>query len=398
VEKHFRLRFIHFASLCCVIFVSCLSTSGQTVSLQLRTKPGRTEFHVGEVIPIDLLFTATTPNSYERNRGVQLPEPYPMPDTFFIEPREGWADPLGDYRKALFEAMHSGHFPMGGSIFSAKHVLRQEPYVLSLILNDYVRFFRPGRYALQIQDSGVISVTTQPGAMSEHLALTSNRLEIVILPADSEWQRNQLRESLDSLAQLEEAIDSHARSYKSGLADSCVSLRAMGIPASGTAMVNALRNEGLFSTCSFQVGILEFPDQRFILDRLRERLKDPDFPVTPTFFNTMAMISLEAEGHSNQLFGLGRDKIDRRLAQDLLSVVSLKRGQAKVQAISTLVTICFAAYGGYMGEFAHVRGEPSRLNARVLRVATANSEQLSAGVQTILRNYRNAHSSVTPRP
>ena len=46
----------------------------------------------------------------------------------------------------------------------------------------------------------------------------------------------------------------------------------MGIPAAGTTMVDALRDEDLFSTCSFQVGLLEFPNSKFILDRLRERL------------------------------------------------------------------------------------------------------------------------------
>jgi len=51
-----------------------------------------------------------------------------MPDTFLVEPREGWVDPLGDYRKALFRAEHSGHFPMAGSMFFAKHVLGLEPY------------------------------------------------------------------------------------------------------------------------------------------------------------------------------------------------------------------------------------------------------------------------------
>src|SRR5882762_5345268 len=69
----------------------------------------------------------------------------------------------------------------------------------------------------------------------------------------------------------------------------------------------------------------------------------------------------------------------------------LKRGEAKAEAISTLVNMCFAAYGGPMGEFAHIPKEPSRLNTRVLQVATANSEQLPPGVQGMLRNYRKAH-------
>ena len=398
MKEHFRIDGAHLVPLFCFVFVSCLPAMGQTVSLELRTKTGRAEFHVGEVILLDLLFVASTPNAYERNGGIALPESYPMPDTFLVEPHEGWADPLGDYRKALFKAMHSGHFPMAGSILSAKHVLGREPYVLSLILNDYVRFSRPGRYALQVQDSGVTTVTTQLGVMPEHLPLTSNRLELVIVPADSEWQQNKLRETLESLAQLQEIIDSHARSYSGSLSDSCVSLRAMGIPAAGTTMVGALRNEDLFSRCSFQVGILEFPDPKFILVQFRKRLNDPDFAVTYTFFNTMAMISLLAEGHADQLFGPNHEKIDRRLEQQLLSLVSVKRGEAKTETISTLVSMCFAAYGGDLGEFAYVPREPSRLNIRVLQVATANFQQLSPGVQNILRNYQKAHGLETAGP
>jgi hypothetical protein len=390
LKKHVKIDRAHLTGLC-LIFVSCLPAFGQTVSLELRTKTGRAEFHVGEVILVDLLFVADTPNAYERNRGISFPESYPMPDTFSAEPREGWADPLGEYRKALFSAEHSGHFPIAVSSFSAKHVLGPEPYALSLILNDYIRFSRPGRYVLQVEDTGVIHTTTRLGLMPEHLTLKSNRLELTILPADSEWQQNKLRETLETFARLREVIDSHARSYNSSLDESCVGLRAMGIPAAGTTMVDSLRNEDLFNHCSFQMGILEFPDPKFILVRLRKLFDDPDFPLTYTFFNTTAMISLLAEGHADQLFAPNREKIDRRLEQQLLSVVSLKRGEAKTETISTLVKMCFAAYGSDMGEFANVPKEPTQLNTQVLRVATANFDQLSPGVQKILNNYRKAH-------
>jgi len=397
VKKHVKIDSAYLAALVCFLFVFCLPALGQTVSLELRTKTGRAEFHVGEIILVDLLFISDTPDAYERNRGISIPEGYPMPDTFLVEPREGWVDPLGDYRKALFRAEHSGHFPMAGSMFFAKHVLGLEPYVLSLILNDYVRFSRPGRYVLQVEDTAVIPISRRLG-VPEHLAVTSNRLELVILPDDSGWQQNKLRETLETLAQLQEVIDSHARSYSASLNDSCVRLRAMGISAAGTIMVDSLRHEDLFSYCSFQPGILEFPDPRFILVRLRKRFNDPDFPVTYTFFNTMAMISLLAEGHADQLFGPNHEKIDRRLEQQLLSLVSVKRGEAKTETISTLVSMCFAAYGGDLGEFAYVPREPSRLNIRVLQVATANFQQLSPGVQKIVNNYRKAHGLETTRP
>ena len=399
VKKHFGID-VCLGAFFCFVLVSCLRASGQTVSLQVRTKTGRAEFHIGEVILLDLVFVANTPNSYEVNGDVALPDYYPLRDVFLVEPEKGWADPLDDYRKALFKAISSGHTPLtGGGLSGFPIRIGPEPFVLSLILNDYVHFSRPGRYTIQVQDSRVTPVSIQLFARPpERLTLKSNRLELVILPADSVWQQNQLRVALDSLAQLQEAIDSRARSYRASLGDSCISLRAIGIPAAGVIMMDALRNEGLFSTCSFQVGILEFPDRKFILDRMRERLKDPDFRVTYTFFETMAMISLLAEGHPDQLFTPSREKMDRRLEQQLLSVVSLKRGEAKIEAISTLVRMCFAAYGGAMGDYAHVPREPSRLDSQVLQLGTANSEQLSAGVQSVLRNYRKAHGLETPVP
>jgi hypothetical protein len=391
VKKRIKIDCAYLSALFCFLCIHCLPVLGQTVSLELRTKTGRAEFHVGEVILVDLLFASDTPNAYERNQGISFPEYYPMPDNFSVEPSEGGLDPLDDYRKALFRAEHSGHLPIARSTMSSKHLLGPEPYVLTLILNDYVRFSRPGHYVLRVKDTGVIPITTGLGAIPEQLALTSNPLELVLLPPDSEWQQNELRETLETFARLREVIDSHARSYNSSLDESCVSLRAMGIPAAGNIMVDSLRNEDLFSHCSFQAGILEFPDPQFILALFRKRFSDPGFPVTYTFFNSMAMISLLAEGHADQLFGPNQEKIDQQLEQQLLSVVSLKRGEAKTETISTLVKMCFAAYGGDMGEFAQVPREPSRLNNQVLRVATANFEQLSPGVQKILNNYRKAH-------
>jgi hypothetical protein len=391
VKKHVTIESTYVAAIFCFLLLSCPPAFGQTASLELRTKTGRTEFHVGEVILVDLLFVADTANAYERNQGISFPEYNPMPDNFSIEPSGAWVDPLSDYRKALFRAEHSGHFPIARATMSSKHVLGPEPYVLSLILNDYVRFSRPGHYILRVEDTGVMPITTGIGAIPEHLALTSNPLELAILPADSEWQQNEFRETLETFAQLQEVIDSHARSYSSSLDESCISLRAMGISDAGNIMVDSLRNEDLFSHCSFQAGILEFPHPKFILVQFRKRFNDPDFPVTYTFFNTMAMISLLAEGHADQLFSPNQEKIDRRLEQQLLSVVSLKRGEAKTETISTLVKMCFAAYGGDMGEFAQISSEPSQLNAQVLRVATANFNQLSPGVQKILKNYRKAH-------
>ena len=270
-------------------------------------------------------------------------------------------------------------------------VLSPKPYALpSVVLNDYVRFSRPGVYTVQVQDSRVTSITTRMGTPSERLTLASNRLELTILPADAKWQQDQLREAVAPLTKLRQAIDSGARSYQSSLVDRCITLRALGTNEAGAAMVDAIRDEALFSRCSFQAGIWEFPDRRFILEQMRALLKDPEVPISYTFFSTMATVSVLAGSHPNQLFTGDPPKIDQQLEQQILASLPSKQGQAKIRTINTLVGISFAKYGGTMGDLMRAPKKLSGLDSRVLQVATANFGQLSPSAQSTLRNYRKA--------
>ena len=76
---------------------------------------------------------------------------------------------LGDYRKALFNAMHSGHIPDVWILLVRKTRIGRGTFRFLLILNDYVRFSRPGRYFLQVQDLGVTSANTQLGVIPSTL-------------------------------------------------------------------------------------------------------------------------------------------------------------------------------------------------------------------------------------
>jgi hypothetical protein len=99
---------IVLALLVCAIRISA---TGQDVSLEVKTRGGRTEFHVGEVIQLDLAFTAHTSDRYRLISGGTFPERYPLQDTFRVEPVRGWEDPLADYRRALYKAETNGSDP-----------------------------------------------------------------------------------------------------------------------------------------------------------------------------------------------------------------------------------------------------------------------------------------------
>jgi hypothetical protein len=154
-------------------------------------------------------------------------------------------------------------------------------------------------------------------------------------------------------------------------------------------MIDALKDEDLFSRCSFQAGIWEFPNKRLILKQMRALLKDPEVPISYTFFDTMATASLLADGHADQLFTNPR-KIDQRLEQQILALLPAKVGQAKIRTINTLVGISFAKYGGTTGDLGRAPKQLSGLDSRVLQIATDNFNELSSGVQSTLRNYHKA--------
>jgi hypothetical protein len=173
IKKQVSTYVHRFVVLSLLLSVICLSAAGQDVSIGVRTNSGRTEFHVGEVILLDLVFTANTPDTYDLIAGGEFPDKYPLRDIFRVEPVSGWEDPLGDYRKALFKAETSGHFPISGSFMTNSIVLSPKPYALaSVVLNDYVRLSRPGVYTVQVQDSRVTLITTRIGSPSERLSLT----------------------------------------------------------------------------------------------------------------------------------------------------------------------------------------------------------------------------------
>jgi hypothetical protein len=112
----------------------------------------------------------------------------------------------------------------------------------------------------------------------------------------------------------------------------------------------------------------------------------------------MAMVSLLAEGHPDQMFGPSREKIDLRLERQLLSVVSRKRGEAMTQTINTLVAKRFAEYGSTVSGYTLISKKPSPLDNEILQIAAANLEQLSPWIQNILRNYRKANGLENPSP
>lgn len=75
------------------------------VRLEVRTRGDQRTFRIGEIIPLELRFSSTIENRYrfDTQYGYRTDGQGPGIETFAVEPRSGWQDPLDlYYRTGIF--------------------------------------------------------------------------------------------------------------------------------------------------------------------------------------------------------------------------------------------------------------------------------------------------------
>src|SRR6516165_9284509 len=128
----------------CGVFAIATTAAAQTFSLHIENPPGQSQFRIGEAIGLKLIFEMTSasnaPPPGRPGWMVTLIGHDRSPlgfgrDRFVVAPETGTRDPW-NYR------LH------GGITYSGPGATRlgDKPVVLSIDLNQWVRFERPGHY------------------------------------------------------------------------------------------------------------------------------------------------------------------------------------------------------------------------------------------------------------
>ena len=174
--------------LCCSIRAFAVAPSDVHLTLAVTKSPA--VYHLGERIVCELSFSASTPEKYGIvNIGYSRHSSGSGLETFIVTPSDGTADPHVDVSRRL-------PFIIAGSSLSSFTTLSSVPNVVQTDLNEWVRFNSPGVYRLQARSSRV-------GLFHESLpvALSSNEIEVNMLPADPAWTAGEIsdiRKTLDS--------------------------------------------------------------------------------------------------------------------------------------------------------------------------------------------------------
>jgi hypothetical protein len=192
------MRHSEFAPMACLLLIPVLhaqdaflekwreSSATQSPQVKLVISAPKSTFYMGEMIPLNLAFSSSTPNGFYASASVRdFRDRMDGMDEFIADPAEATEDPLKDNRS------------YGGSITeSGPSLLSNAPFSVERVLNEWVRFRGPGVYRAYIVSHRVWPAAEGPNGPRRGspttLVLTSNVLTLEIEPAPAEWTLKQL--------------------------------------------------------------------------------------------------------------------------------------------------------------------------------------------------------------
>jgi hypothetical protein len=176
---------LHELLIITVVMAGRAFSQSDAASLTIRFAGGTSQFHVGEVIPLELSFTASLPDAcdmdtrnYDRSGRLNLEQ---------FEMTPSGRDPLANYYAV-------GVF-LGGGLGSSQ-VLSRDPQVMKEDLNEWVALDDPGHYTVHVNST---RVSRRGATKDEPLQLRSNTLEFDVVEADPEWQEQTLAAAVSVL-------------------------------------------------------------------------------------------------------------------------------------------------------------------------------------------------------
>jgi hypothetical protein len=318
-----------------VVLVLVGQASAQT-GVSFTISAPKSDFYLGEPIPLQLSFTSTQPGGYRAQTRLQdRVGRLNGVEEFLVDPAELTEDPL---RGLPGETMGMGGLSGGDITLSGK------PYTFEKLLNDWVRFRKPGTYRIAIVSHRVTQI-----AGPVQLELTSNALTLNITPAPAAWVKDRIGEAVGI---LDAPADPNDETRQQRLRAS-QTLRYLESPEAAAELARHLGPGTDVDSWSLHLGVLGSPYRKQLLPLLEARLVAPDQPVWDRYLDTLTRLSelvslrpMSPFPPDTALQGAWRDELGRREAfrdvkrkeyiARLTSSLLAKKPEARVVSIETL--------------------------------------------------------------
>jgi hypothetical protein len=313
------------------------SQQDTAASFTIRFADGINKFRVGEVIPIELAFSASVNETYQMGTATYDRSGRLGTEQFHVSPQG--RDPLHNY----YEGGVFGGF-VGGGLSSGPRYLTSEPQTMRKELNEWMALDMPGHYTLYVT-SGRVSRLDDGKPAS--VPLTSNTLTFDVVAADPAWQEHA---SNSAIAALDGDFATAEEKYSATR-----TLRFMDSPQSIHELVLQLAKPGGGSRWDFVAGLVGSSHQELVKQTLELELGSPETAITPDYILTLALASFflshDAPPPYPQTDKSSQDAWQKKMAErrkqfgDLedhlyektASLLAAKQGGARAETIHTLV-------------------------------------------------------------
>jgi hypothetical protein len=258
-----------------------VSRNPSDLHLRLSFAGGRTQFHLGELIKVQYELTADTPGKYKSgDLWYDLSDRSRFKSFVSDRPADS-ADPLEGHW-TIWETLYGAHMTRRSGSWKN---LTENPLVEAWDLNDYLRFDRPGKYRIYATTRHIVadwSPSHDPFAGGP--PLTSNILEVEILPDDPAWSADKLQHALESLILSVRDQRAHLAAAKT--------IRFLQTREALDAMASHYTGADREADAQLLSGLIGFHDHAAAVRRMELQLVASEFGVSRFFLFSLAVMKL----------------------------------------------------------------------------------------------------------
>ena len=337
---HLRVTRLAFALLLAAFFAvapaSSCAADPADLNIQLRSVTGSNRFQIGEVIPLELVVSSTTPGRYLEpcELFVILYFGYPQcrffnPWSFEVLSPDGWID----LDKAFPEA---GEFS-GPTFDVPDHDLTSQPKAFPYTLTTRFRFEKPGLYTVRVTtqialDDPAIQRNQPPSpAQQSHVINVIRDVTLDIVPADPAWQAAIIRDGKAAFRlPPPNRTDPPTPEYVHYV-QATQALCTLQTPESALALATLLSEGRSVEDCFRRMSPADYP-----IAQMQRLLVDPTVAVTPDFFRALLTLLARTETGSNDLVATNATDIDAA-RNALFASLPGKLPAARLTSLATLL-------------------------------------------------------------
>jgi hypothetical protein len=380
-------RMVH-AGLAALILAaaSCFSLFAQVsfaqepadLKVELRSATGSNRFQLGEVIPLEVLISSSTPNRYLEPCKMFWESCFGYPQcrfvtnwSFDIIPSTGWTD-IGWYGCGMMS---------GPTIEVKSSDLTTEPQEYLYTLTNRLRFDAPGKYTVRLsltvglddetnQIRKALNSTVKPNSVRKTAEIV---LEIV--PAGDEWKRTVIEQGMTAWTAGPPAYTNPQSPEYLKYQQEAEALCNLGTPDAAFAMVGLLSRGIDVTHCLIINSSKEVAEAE-----MRRLLVDPNVGVRPMFFAAYAKLLSRGQEKPGPRSAVP-PKVVNDLRDTLFASLPKKTPEAMIPSLETVLRNPMNGYWVIQGSSYDLR---DRYSTEVIAMAAANFDRLSEETQAAL--------------